>query len=764
MRQWTEPLIFPAKIRQPNWPAHRPDRKGVKMSVWPRFWIAAIAALPLGAAPNFTTIAGQPTDRSVTINVRADAAVELYFEYGTSSGVYGTQSKSFTATADPNTSGFFLAQIVLTGLRADTQYLYRMQYRTAGSTGSFTPNAELSFHTQRPPGSTFVFCAQGDSHPERVKQMFDPNLYIQTLSAVAAVHPDFYITSGDDFSVDTLATPYTQAAVSGRYTLQLPYLNLLNAPLFLGTGNHEETSLSNYNLPADSANSNQVPIWAQNARNLYYPMPGPNDPVTGSFYGGNATGMAGIGLLRDYYSWQWGDALFVVIDPYWGSPEQVDTGLGGQSNPSVKTQDKWAVTHGDAQYQWLKQTLEQSTAKWKFVFAHHVMGTGRGGVEIANEYEWGGDNPNGSWAFTQYRPTWPDPIHQLMVANHVTIFFQAHDHLYAHQQLDGVVYQSLPNPADNTYTAFNSDAYTSGDIFPNAGYTKVTVSPTSVKVEYIREWLPQDEKPPAQVSGTVQFAYTISSGSTSAPVISSVTNAEGDAPLIAPNTWIAIKGSNLAPTGDSRTWQGSDFVNNQMPSQLDGVSVTINGKSAYVYYISPAQLNVLTPPDAIPGSVPVVVTVNGTPSAAFNAQGQPLSPSLFVFNGGPYIAARHLDGSIVGPTNLYPGLSSPASPGETIALYGNGFGPTSAAVASGSITQSGTLSPLPVITIGGVDASVAFAGLVGPGEFQFNVVLPPSTPNGDQSISVSYNGFTTQPGTLVTVQASAPATAQPSGN
>ena len=68
----------------------------------------------------------------------------------------------------------------------------------------------------------------------------------------------------------------------------------------------------------------------------------------------------------------------------------------------------------------------------------------------------------------------------------------------------------------------------SGDIFPNAGYTKVTVGPTSVKVEYIREWLPQDEKPPAQVSGMVQFAYTIpASGGAASPTISGVVQRRG---------------------------------------------------------------------------------------------------------------------------------------------------------------------------------------------------------------------------------------------
>ncbi len=110
-----------------------------------------------------------------------------------------------------------------------------------------------------------------------------------------------------------------------------------------------------------------------------------NDPVTENFYTGNTTTIPGIGLLRDYYAWQWGDALFIVIAPYWSSPAQLDTGLGGHNSTSSKTQDIWAITDGDAQYMWLKQTLEQSTAKWKFVSAHHVMGTGRGGIEAAKQ-------------------------------------------------------------------------------------------------------------------------------------------------------------------------------------------------------------------------------------------------------------------------------------------------------------------------------------------------------------------------------------------
>src|SRR3984957_14015694 len=239
---------------------------------------------------------------------------------------------------------------------------------------------------------------------------------------------------------------------------------------------------------------------------------------------------------------------------------------------------------------------------------------------------------------------------------------------------------------------------------------------------------------------------------TAAPTVRLVANAEGGVATIAPNSWVEIKGSNLGPAGDTRIWQSLDFVNNQLPTSLDGVSVTVNGVHAYVYFISPTQVNILTPPNAISGSVPVQVTQNGVTSTNFAVQALAQSPSFFVFGGGPYIAATHVNGSYLGPTALYPGLTTPAQPGETIVLYANGFGPTSTPVVSGSETQSGTLSPMPVITIGGVAATVTFAGLVSPGEFQFNVVVPPSLANGDQPTMAMYNGLTTQAGTLITVQ------------
>lgn len=235
------------------------------------------------------------------------------------------------------------------------------------------------------------------------------------------------------------------------------------------------------------------------------------------------------------------------------------------------------------------------------------------------------------------------------------------------------------------------------------------------------------------------------------PEIAEVANAEGESPVIAPNTWLEIKGVKLAPSGDSRIWQGSDFAGNQMPTQLDQVSATVNGKNAYVYYVSPTQINVLAPPDAMSGPVQVVVINNGTRSGAFTVQAQAVSPSFFVFGGGPYVAAEHADGSLIGPPSLYPGSTTPAKAGEVVAIYANGFGPTNMPVVSGSVTQSGTLSPLPAVKIGGLTADVQYAGLVEPGEFLLNVMIPERLGDGDQLVTATYGGASTQSGALITI-------------
>jgi uncharacterized protein (TIGR03437 family) len=308
---------------------------------------------------------------------------------------------------------------------------------------------------------------------------------------------------------------------------------------------------------------------------------------------------------------------------------------------------------------------------------------------------------------------------------------------------DGTWICSITRPGGYTALAiWNTQGYI--NYTPGLGYIQyrdLAGNTTAISPDAFIDVGPQ----PVLIEGTAP-------GTGSAPVVSLVANAEGETPIIAPNTWVEIKGINLARTGDSRIWQGADFSGNQMPHQMDGVSATVNGKGAFVYYISPSQVNILTPPDPISGNVTVQLTVNGITTPAVTARAQTVAPSFFVFGGGPYLAAEHANGKYLGPATLYPGLSTPAKPGETIVLYGNGFGPTDTPVQSGLPVQSGELTTHPSIQIGGVDAQILYAGLVGPGEFQFNVIVPSSLSAGDQLVQATYNGFSTQPGVVISVE------------
>ncbi|MCE9636684.1 MAG: metallophosphoesterase [Planctomycetes bacterium] len=469
-----------------------------------------------GPVAALSVVLGCPTDTSIVVSVRSAEAVEAYVEVGTEPGKFTAKTAAGAIPAGT------AVEVPLTGLKADTEYVYRLRTKARGA-AEFAVGEEQRFRTQRKPGSAFTFALQGDSHPERLGKMFDPDLYVRTLRNVAADDPDFYVTLGDDFSIERLIErgPLTQQSVDQVYALQRGFLGIVGctAPLFLVNGNHEQAA--RYLLDGTPDNA---AVYAGRARISHFPLPEP-----GRFYTGDAEPVPHVGLLRDYYAFTWGDALFVTIDPYWHSAAPVDNEAGvqgtndgaggtdkgpkgekgGRKNKGGRNRDLWAVGLGDAQYAWLRTTLETSSAKFKFVFAHHVLGTGRGGVEQARLYEWGGLDRNGTSRFAEKRPGWALPIHDLFVKTGVTIFFQGHDHIYAHQELDGVVYQSTPNPGDATYTAFNREAYTSGDVLPNSGHLRVTVRPEDVRVDYVRSVLPGEEKRAGTQNAAVGFSYTV---------------------------------------------------------------------------------------------------------------------------------------------------------------------------------------------------------------------------------------------------------------
>jgi len=239
-----------------------------------------------------------------------------------------------------------------------------------------------------------------------------------------------------------------------------------------------------------------------------------------------------------------------------------------------------------------------------------------------------------------------------------------------------------------------------------------------------------------------------------AVTVTAVVNGASFQPGIASATWISIFGTNLSQS--TYGWQASDFVNGALPTLLQGVSVAVNGLPAYVAYISPTQINALAPDDATLGPVPVQVTTAGQISNAVTAQKSLFAPAFFTFDG-THVAAQHADYSLIGAPNLLPGVvTTPAQPGETILLYGVGFGPTNPPQPSGQLVTTAT--PLAntnavQVTIGGQTASVAFAGLAqGAGLYQLNVTVPNDLPNGDAAVVATIGGVSTETGVLLTVQ------------
>ena len=254
----------------------------------------------------------------------------------------------------------------------------------------------------------------------------------------------------------------------------------------------------------------------------------------------------------------------------------------------------------------------------------------------------------------------------------------------------------------------------------------------------------------------VHLQVTLTGTDAAAPVVTSITTA-GGFPDIAQNTFIEIKGSNLAAAsvGTGITWSDAPELKlGKMPSALNGVSVTVNDRPAFVYFISPGQLNVLTPLDSSTGSVQIVVTNNGLTSAPFTATLRDAAPSFLLVGSTKYILATHQDGSLLGPAliSIQDFAFTPAKPGEIVTFWAVGFGLPSTQLVNGSSTQSGTLPAYPVIMIGGIPATVTYAGVISPGLYQLNVTIPNLAPDGDNAISASYAGFTTPEGDLITVK------------
>lgn len=420
------------------------------------------AKLDVPAHP-FDVILCRPTATSITLSILCQADGQGTVAYGSGQGpLNATTTTQAFRKGEP-------VEIVLRDLTPDTAYRYRFRLDAVDG-------PESAFHTARPAGSPFTCTITADSH---LDENTDTALYARTLAGALAETPDFHLDLGDTFMTEKHASREDAAR---QYLAQRWFLGQIcrSAPLFFAIGNHDGES-------PRGRDGEDLALWSCRMRQRYFP-----NPLSDGFYTGNTVRHPAAGLLQDYYAWTWGDAQFIVLDPFWYTPKQ----QRGASN--------WTRTLGVEQYQWLKRTLETSTAAYRFVFIHHLVGgadnNARGGIEAAPLYEWGGRNADGSDGFAANRTGWAAPIHQLLVQNRVAIVFHGHDHLYAKQDLDGIVYQEVPQPGHRGGDAAPSAqeyGYLAGTILGCSGHMRLSIAPAQTTVSLVRS------------DGSTAHSYTI---------------------------------------------------------------------------------------------------------------------------------------------------------------------------------------------------------------------------------------------------------------
>jgi hypothetical protein len=510
-----------------------------------------------GLGQGYSEILGRPTDSAVTMNVMFDRDIDIYWELGTASGLY-TRSTPTYAVLDS-----IPLEVDFTGLTTNTKYYYRIRYRQTNSGAAFTSGPEHVFRTRRPRGSSYSFAITADPH-------LDTNCiessYLLTLQNILSKNVDFMIDLGDNFLSEKYIAapgsqtliPHYQDTIRYRTVLFRKYYGMLchSAPLFLTIGNHEGEL--GWKL---TGTDTSMPVVACNIRKQYYANPYPN-----GFYSGNDSAEAYVGFREDYYAWEWGDALFMVIDPYWFTRLQQHAG--------------WGWTLGSRQFAWFRNTIRNSTAKYKFVFSHQLVGgntatsDGRGGAEFVGFFEQGGRSADSTWDFDSARLHWEQPIHSLMMENKGRIFFHGHDHFYGKQDKDGVVYQEVPQPSAKNIKPFNSSSYpyttqygySSGTILPNRGFLLVTVNSDSVKVEYVKTYLPSEETS-SQHNMDVAHSYVLK-----------------DTLMSSTATYTFI--------GDGNWDVSSNWLNNLMPPSVlpAGASILVNPVYGGKCYLNATQI------------------------------------------------------------------------------------------------------------------------------------------------------------------------------
>lgn len=219
------------------------------------------------------------------------------------------------------------------------------------------------------------------------------------------------------------------------------------------------------------------------------------------------------------------------------------------------------------------------------------------------------------------------------------------------------------------------------------------------------------------------------------PAVQSVLNSASYRPQVAPGTWVAIFGTQLAPSALAAS--ATPF-----PAQLNGVSVTFAAKPAPLSYVSPGQVNALIPFDAAnltavqTAIVPVVVTTDQGASKPFNLILQRNAPALYSANGRGSGDAVAFDGNFQPITTV---------DGSAIVVYATGLGPTTPPANTNAVAYAdGVLnraSDTVGLNVGGNAAELLYAGLAPGLQGIYQLNFRPKRPFANNAISLTAGSY-----------------------
>ena len=233
---------------------------------------------------------------------------------------------------------------------------------------------------------------------------------------------------------------------------------------------------------------------------------------------------------------------------------------------------------------------------------------------------------------------------------------------------------------------------------------------------------------------SIGFVAKVAAGTAASAIAAGgiVNAATGAASAVAPGSLVSIYGTNLAGStaGASST---------PLPASLNGVTVTVNGATVPLVYVSPGQINFQMPFDA----------ATGTASATVNSGCGPSSPVTFpVASAAPYLLLGNGDAIVQNQDGTFNSASNPAPKGTIVTVYLIGIGPLDKDVTTGAATPAGLFTArLPYkALVGGFDTSVKFLGMT-PGFVglaQANLEIPNLSP-GKYPIVITVNGIDSNP-------------------